>query len=126
MTDFNDGHIQEYNNKKITDTDVVQVLDNENIHEEHEDVNISDDDNNGNNSIDGDHESHRSSGTDSDKESIEEDDDVMPSNYIFLSFMAYVLWDPFAIKSEKLSLFCLNDANKATVQISTTESYFEA
>ena len=29
--------------------------------------------------------------------------------------MAYVLWGPFAIDSEKLSVFCLDDAHKATV-----------
>ena len=29
--------------------------------------------------------------------------------------MAYVLWGPFAIESDKLSVFCLDDADKATV-----------
>ena len=28
--------------------------------------------------------------------------------------MAYVLWGPFAIESDKLSVFCLDDADKAT------------
>jgi len=59
-------------------------------------------------------DSHSESG-DSSNINSEEDDDYVPEEYIFPSFMAFVLWGPFAIDSEKLSLFCTDDAAKSTV-----------
>ena len=91
-------------------------------HKNNEDKNGSNDNNNGmnessnsnSNKIGDDDASYSSSGTDSDQEGSEEDEDFVPANYIFASFMAYVLWGPFAIESEKLSLFSLDDEDKAT------------
>ena len=74
------------------------------------DTNLNDDDGNDSKSNDG---SDIESG-DSDEQN-EEDEDYVPDDYIFPSFMAYVLWGPFAIESSKLSLFCLADAPKTAV-----------
>ena len=37
----------------------------------------------------------------------EENDDEVPYNYVFNSYMAFVMWGPFAKKEKKLSLFLL-------------------
>ena len=74
------------------------------------DTNLNDEDGNESNSN---NDSDLESGG-SDKQS-EEDDDYVLEDYIFPSFMVYVLWGSFAIESNKLSLFCLDDAPKTAV-----------
>ena len=56
-------------------------------------------------------EEHNSKSSDSDEstssDSMDDNTDIVPRNYIFPSFMAYVLWGPFASKEKKLPLFLL-------------------
>ena len=60
--------------------------------------------------------SFKSSGSNgSDEDSVVEDSDEIPKKYMFASFMAYVLWGPFANESDKLPLLLLDDADKKTV-----------
>ena len=56
-----------------------------------------------------------SSGTDNDEESESEQEKYdIPADYAFPSFVAYVLWHPFSNESDKLPLFSLDHADKAT------------
>ena len=52
---------------------------------------------------------------DSDDESELKDPEQIPENYMFASFIAFVLWGPFADESHKLPLLLLSDADKRTV-----------
>ena len=56
------------------------------------------------------------SSSEDETESDEDEEDYVPGNYLFPSFMAYMLWGPFASENEKLPLFVLDDANKTTVK----------
>ena len=47
------------------------------------------------------------SSTSTDDSDDDDDGNLVPPNYIFPSFMAYVLWGPFASKEKKLPLFLL-------------------
>ena len=40
---------------------------------------------------------------------IEDDNKDIPHEYMFKSFMAYVMWGPFAEESKKLLLFLLGE-----------------
>ena len=44
---------------------------------------------------------------DDDEDEDSEEEDVVPNDYIFPSYMAYILWGPFAPKEKQLTLFLL-------------------
>ena len=109
--DDNDNDDNEVNGSDTNvDDDPTTNLENENI------ANMKKTNTNDNE----DDSSFSGSDTDSDSDGSNEksvdDENFVPSDYIFPSFMAYVLWGPFAEDKDKLSLFCTDDAPKAAVK----------
>ena len=98
------------NNEDGNDLSNDNSAENENKKNTRNGTNLNDE--NGNDSNSNNNSDLESGGSD---EHGDKDDDYVPEDYIFPSFMAYVLWGPFAIESDKLSLFCTDDAPKSTV-----------
>ena len=48
---------------------------------------------------------------DDDDDDDDEDDDEIPYNWVFNSYMAFVMWGPFVNKEKQLSLFLLGKYN---------------
>ena len=118
-----DVNINDENDKKndtLDGDDIVNDVGNKDEeNDENEDKNVDETeqrtDKKNDDSNDGDSSFKSSGSDDSDEDSEVENSEEIPENYMFASFMAYVLWGPFANESDKLPLLLLADADKKTV-----------
>ena len=103
----NDGSSTDDNDDKDGDKDHNEDNDDNDDEKDHDNDNDNDDNDDNDDANDDDDDDV----DDDEDDDFDDEEERVPKEYIFPSFMAYVLWGPFAPKEKQLTLFLLGKYN---------------